>query len=145
MKKGLLISFLCLVILLVSGCSKYKAYTYEVDTGDTVVVKVTLDEGYDILPELPFTVVKNGDIVLTGEFLTKEGYELYANNIAEDSRSTIIEENENKDIKYIFYSNNEVWYYIVSIKDGNTGLRLENKISEESAKEAFNNLSIYLD
>ena len=78
------------------------------------------------------------DVILDKE--NKAIYDKFDNN---DSNAKIIESTTKNDLEYTFYSyNDSEWNYVIKISDSSTGLLIGNPISEESARECFNRLTI---
>jgi hypothetical protein len=122
-----------------TGCSSYKSYTYDVNTGDKIEVQLKTNDGYDLTSGSPFNIKKNDKTLSTGMFITLDGYNQY--NEAFKS-STKIESNTKGNLEYTFYYvNNSEWDYVIKIKDSNTGILLGNPNSEAEAKEVFERLT----
>ena len=64
---------------ILAGCSvtKTKSLTYEVETGDNIKVTLDTSDGYSIQSDLPFTITKDGTEIMSGTFVTDDGYEYY--------------------------------------------------------------------
>ena len=131
------------LLLSLAGCNSSKAYTYSVETGDTVKVSLDTSDKYDITSDLPFAISCDGKALSQGSFITSEDYSLYVDVVDEDSNATLIDSGSKNGNKYIFWSYNETEYnYAILIGDSNTGVILGNDVSEESAKECFGRLTI---
>lgn len=154
MKKG--ISFFLLTLCLIfafSGCGTqgggaktHKAYTFSVDTGDKVRVELDTTNGYDITSDLPFEISQNGSALSQGIFIEAEQYASYVDSVNSDDSAKVIETSSKDSNQYVFWSYNDSEYNVVIlIGDSNTGILLGNAISEESARECFNRLTISLD
>ena len=144
MKKlfAIIISIITCMIF-ATGCTTTKAYTFNVETGDSVKVSLTTNDDYDITSDLPFKISKGDDTLSQGQFITLDGYNQYIDAVNNDTNSKIIETNTKDGLEYTFYSYNDSEYnYIIKISDSNTGLMLANNVSEESAKECFSRLTI---
>lgn len=150
MKKSIsaLLLLLCLIFTL-SGCGEaktHKSYTFSVDTGDKVQIELDTTGGYDITSELPFEISKDGSTLSQGIFIEAEQYASYTEAISTDDSAKVIEEGTKDSNKYVFWSYNDSEFNIVIlIGDSNTGILLGNAVSEESAKECFDRLTISLD
>jgi hypothetical protein len=138
------ILLLLAVTFLITGCTTSKAYTYTVETGDSIKVELDTSDDHDIDSKVPFTITKGDKTVSQGRFLTIDGYNQYVDAAKSDANITIIDEGTKNGIDYLFYSysDSETEYnYIIKIHDSKTGVSLENTISQESAKECFNHLT----
>lgn len=150
MKKSIsaLLLLLCLIFTL-SGCGEaktHKSYTFSVDTGDKVQIELDTTGGYDITSELPFEISKDGSTLSQGIFIEAEQYASYTEAINTDGGAKVIDEGTKDSNKYVFWSYNDSEFNIVIlIGDSNTGILLGNAVSEESAKECFDRLTISLD
>lgn len=144
MKKSLISIFFALACLfIITGCTTSKSYTYNVETGDTIKIKLDTTDKYDITKDLPFTITKDGKTLSQGTFLTSDGYDQYILAVNTDSSAKIIESKTENGLEYTFYSYNDSEYnYVIKIVDSNTGLLIGNNVSESSARECFNRLKI---
>ena len=131
--------FLILITLFVlTGCTTSKSFTYVVETGDKIKIKLDTSDGYNLSSELPFTISKNNQILSQGIFITLETYEQYLDAINSDNLVYIIDSGNKNGVEYLFYSyNNSEFNYILKIENSNTGILLGNPNSEEEAKLCF--------
>lgn len=143
MKKFLMsIVLCCAVLLMVTGCTTTKSYTFSVETGDKIEVKLDTTDGYNITSDLPFTISKDKEELSQGTFITMDGYDQYISAVQDNSDAKIIESKTKDGIEYTFYSfKDSEFNYIIKISDSNTGLLIGNPISEESARDCFNRLT----
>ncbi len=146
MKKVLLsISLMVFSILVLTGCTTNLSYTFNVDTGDNVKIELNTTDGHKMTSELPFKISLDDKTLSEGTFITNDGYNQYKNAIDTDSNAKIIDSGDKGEISYIFYSYNDKEYnYLIKIKDSKTGLLIGNSVSEESAKDVFERLTITL-
>jgi len=146
MKKLSLIILGVLSLFILTGCSTYKAYTYNVETGDSVKVKLITSDNYDISSEIPFSITQNDDVKCSGTFITLDGYNQYLNVVNNDPSSSIIENNSKDNLKYLFYNyNNSEWNYIIKINNSNTGVLLGSNVSIDSARDCFDRLEFIIE
>ena len=137
------IAFISIVILSVTGCSTSKSYTFSVETGDNIEIKLDTSNGYDISSDIPFAVSKDDKKLSQGTFITLDGYDSYIAAVTNDSNAKVIDSATKNGLEYTFYSyNNSEYNYIIKIKDSNTALLIGNITSEESAKDCFDKLTI---
>ena len=126
------------LILCLTGCSTSKSYTFNVETGDSIKVKLNTSDGYDISSDLPFTISKNGKTLSQGTFITIDGYNQYVNVVNTDTNSKILDSGSKNGITYTFYSYNDSEFnYIIKIDGSKTGILLGNPNSQAEAKKCF--------
>lgn len=140
--KKILVTTLVLgsVLLLVTGCFFSKTYKWEVATGDTILIKIGKD--YEMNDKTPIKISKYDDEVMEGNFYKDEKFDELLNTITSNENYKIIERNYNDDIEYIFFSYDDEYSYIIKIKDSNTSMMLRTEISETTARECFESMTI---
>ena len=144
----LLIIIAFITVMMLSGCefTKSKSYTFDVETGDRITVKMDTSKKYDLTSDLPIEFSKDDEVLSYGSFAKEEAYDLYYNIVKSDSSCELIEEKSNKNGDYFFYKTGSGEYnYIIKIKDSNTCFILGNKESESSAKAVFKRLTLKVD
>ena len=143
MKKSFkFIILIILSILILTGCTTWKAFTYNVQTGDKIKVELDTSDGHNITSDLPFTVTKDDKTLCQGSFITNSGYDYYLNAVNNDSLARVIDSNDKNGVTYTFYSyNNTEFNYIIKVNGSNTGILLGNKTSLLDAQECFNLLT----
>ena len=144
----LLIIIAFITVIMLSGCefTKSKSYTFDVETGDRITVKMDTSKKYDLTSDLPIEFSKDDEVLSYGSFAKEEAYDLYYNIVKSDSSCELIEEKSNKNGDYFFYKTDSGEYnYIIKIKDSNTCFILGNKESESSAKAVFKRLTLKVD
>ncbi|HHX56109.1 MAG TPA: hypothetical protein GX705_07145 [Clostridiales bacterium] len=147
MKKRLVYVFTILsIMILFVGCGNAKTsktYTFNVETGDSVKVKLDTSDKYNITSEVPFEISQDGDVKSQGTFIFGEAYEQYKDVVDTDENAELLDSGNKDGNEYVFWSYNDSEYnYAILIKGSSTGLILANDVSEESAKECFNRLTI---
>lgn len=146
MKKVLaLILATVLVVCLFAGCAtnSSKTYTFTVDNGDKIRISLNTTDNYDISSEVPFTVSCDKETLSQGSFVLAESYQQYVSVVNTDENAKLIDSGTKDGNEYIFWCYNGSEYnYAVLIKESNTGIVIGNTVSEESAKECFNRLTI---
>lgn len=143
-KKRLVCSILvAMFVLLAAGCTSSKTVTYNVETGDSISIKLDTSEGYDISTDVPFTISQNDETISQGTFITAESYQQYVDAVKSTEGVTIIDSGENDTCEYLMWNNNDTEYdYVVLIKESDTGVLIGNNVSEKSAKECLDRLTI---
>lgn len=137
-------------VILLCGCTvtktKESSLTFNVTTGDQIKVTLNRIDGYKMDSKSPFTVSKDDKDIMTGSFVTKDGYDQYYNLVREldkedDSDTEIIKEGTKDNNSYIMYkvtSDNKTEYdFIIMIADSQTGVLLGCLESEDAAKSCF--------
>lgn len=134
------------VMLLFTGCGDSKtslSYTYNVETGDEVVISINTADGYSLSTDVPFTISKDKEELSQGTFITAEYYSAYVNSVKSDDSAKIIDEGTKGKCNYVMWNYNDSEYnYVIMIEGTNTGVLLGNNVSEKSAKECFNRMEI---
>ena len=133
------------MLLTLTGCTKSESYTFSVETGDKIEVKLNTTNGYDLSSDLPFTISKDGNTLSQGIFITISSYNEYVNAAKTDSLANVIDESSKDNIEYVFYSyNNSEYNYVIKVKGSNTGILLGNPNSQEEAEKCFELLTFSL-
>ena len=118
-------------------------YEYNVTTGDKISVKVDTTGGYKTTSDLPFEITKDGEVVSQGTFIQGDAYEQYLVSVEKDENAKVLDSGKKDGNEYLFWSyNDEEYDYAIKIADSDTGLVLGNQISEESAKDCFDRITI---
>jgi len=131
-------------VVILSGCDFHssKSYTYDVENGDRITIKMDTSKKYDLTSSLPIKFSKDDEVISQGTFAKEEAYDMYYNIVENDSSCEIIEEKSNKNGDYFFYTTEDGEYnYIIKIKDSDTCFILGNNVSKSSAKEVFSRLT----
>ncbi len=133
------------IIVIFAGCSTNtsKSYTFSIDNGDNIKISLNTADGYDISSDVPFAISCDGETLSQGSFIFAEYYEQYADVVNTDEKAVLIDSGSKDGNNYVFwcYDNSE-YNYVIMVDDSNTGIILGNAVSEETAKECFNRLTI---
>lgn len=130
-------------VFTMTGCTTNVAYTFSVETGDSITVQLDTSDGYKMSNKVPFEISLDGTVLTTGKFIEGKYYDDYLSSIKGDANATLIDESKRDDLEYIFYSYNGSEYnYVINIIGTKTGVILSSK-DANSAKEVFGLLSIY--
>ncbi len=141
-KTVLLLSLLC-ILLTAAGCTTSMSYTFSVDTGDSIKVTLDTTDQYKITSSLPITISHDGETLSQGTFILGEAYAEYQSVVDSDEKARLIDSGTKDGNEYIFWSYDDQEYnYAISIGHSNTGFLLSNPISEESAKDCFQRLTL---
>ena len=143
-KKIIIVSiFLIVMAVILTGCESRssKSYTYDVETGDKIEIKMNTTGGYDMTSKLPIKFSKDDEVISQGVFGKENVYDLYYDRLKSDSDVNLIEEKSKDNIKYFFYEyKGREYNYIIKIKDSDTCFILANNVSRKSAQEIFEKL-----
>lgn len=133
------------MICLLTACStkSSKAYTVTVDNGDKIKVALNTEDNYDLSSEVPFTISRDGKTLSQGSFVLAESYQQYVGVVNTDENAKLIASGTKDGNEYIFWGYNDSEFnYAILIKGSNTGVVIDNPVSEESAKEGFDRMTI---
>lgn len=146
MKKVLaLVLSVILAVCIFTACNttSSKVYTFTVDNGDKIKVELNTSNDYDLSSDVPFAILCDGKTLSQGSFVMAESYQQYVSVVNTDENAELIDSGTKDGNEYIFWCYNGSEYnYAILIKGSNTGIVLGNPVSEESAKECFNRLTI---
>lgn len=136
--------------IMLCGCTvtktKESSLTFSVTTGDQIKVTLNRIDGYKMDSKSPFTVSKDDKDIMTGSFVTKEGYEQYYSLVKElnkedDSDTEIIKEGTKDGNEYIMYkviSEDKTEYdFVLMVAGSSTGVLLGCLESEDAAMSCF--------
>jgi len=143
-KKVISIAMALCLLIACAGCagSSSKAYTFHVDNGESVKIKLDTSDKYDLTSEVPFTITQDGETLSQGTFILGESFEQYAAVVEEDEEAELLDSGTVDGIEFIFWAYNEAEFnYAILLEGGNTGILLGNTVSEESAREVFARLT----
>lgn len=133
------------MLTLLSGCStsSSKAFTFSVDTGDSVKVSLDTTGSYDLSSDVPFVISHEGKTLSQGAFMPTESYAQFVEAIESDENAVLLDSGTKDGNEYIFWSYNDLEFdYAILIEGSNTGIVLGNNVSQESAVECFNRLTL---
>lgn len=123
-------------------------YTFNVETGDIVSVKLNTTGGYSITSNVPFELNKDDeeDTLMHGDFVTEDGLTFYLAMVDNAPNCTILEERHDVDNEYIFVRFDHEDYteydYIMHVGSSHTGMIFGCLISEDVARDCFSRLTI---
>lgn len=139
-----IVSLAC-VAALAAGCttSSSMSYTFSVDNGDAVKITLDTSDKYKMTSDVPFTISQDGKELSQGTFIQGEAYEQYANVVQTDEKAVLLDSGTKDGNDYVFWCyDGKEYNYVIKIAGSNTGMILGNPVSEETAKECFNRLTI---
>jgi hypothetical protein len=142
-------SFICMLLvgmLFVVGCGNATttvSYTYTIETGDSIIISLNTNDGYSLSSDIPFVISKDKEEQSQGTFIEAEYYSIYVDSVENDENAEIIDQGEKDNCSYVMWNYGDSEYdYVIMINGTNTGILLGNNVSEESAKECFDRLTI---
>lgn len=136
------------VLCLLTGCSSSskkssKTYTFTVDNGDRIKIELNTSNNYDLSADLPFIISNDGATLSQGTFIVAEAFEQFVDVVNSDENAVLIDSGNKDGNDYIFWSYGGTEFnYALRITGSNTGIVLGNPVSEESARECFQRLTI---
>lgn len=149
MKRMLSIVALLLILVTFAGCSDahtYMSWTFDVETGDDVKIRLETTDGYTISSDVPFVIKHNDEELSHRTFIKGDFCEQYREAAKTQEGSKVLTEGEIDGHKYIFWSfNDEEWNYCIELEGGKTGILLGNAVSRETAEEVFSRLKITIE
>ncbi len=139
---------LCVVLCIcLNGCTIHssKAYTFNVDTGDTIKINMNTSEQYDLSSSLPIQFSQNGSTISQGTFAQEESYDYYKSIVDSDDSVELLDEGSKNGVTYFFYKvsgySGMEYDYVMKINNSKTSFIIGNTISQESAEEVFSRLT----
>ena len=134
------------LILTMSGCSSFESsmsYTYQVNTGDVINIKLNTADGYDLSSDTPFVISKDGEELSQGTFIQSDEYDQYVAAAEADEKAEILKKGTKSGCTYVMWSyDNTEYNYVLMVKGSSTAVLIGNAVSEESAKECFDRLEV---
>ena len=139
-KKIIIVLTLICALFVLASCETSLSLTFNVETGDSINVTLdTSNNDYSLkADDATFNIEKNGKLVAKGIFLTEDMLAQYFSAVKDEEGVELIDSAEN----YIFYHINDEWDRILKIENSDTGIALVNLVSEDSAVECFDLLTI---
>ena len=146
MKKILSLVMVMCVVIAMTACSgnTSMSFTFAVDTGDNVKLELDTTGGYLRSANLPFAISHDDDILSQGTFVVGDAYAEYLELIESDDTANVIDSGEKNGFAYTMwnYADKE-FNYVIQLSD-DTAMVIGNNVSEESARECFDRLTISL-
>lgn len=142
MKKIICTLLILCLILTFAGCTTSLSYTFNVETGDAVKVKLDTTDGYKLTSDVPFEIKLKDESLSSGTFIKGDAYYQYKDVVTNTIDADNIESGKAGEHEYIYWTTGNEWNYCILLKGGKTGVLLGNNVSEESAKECFKRLAI---
>lgn len=140
-------ALLMLVAVMLGGCTANttKAYTFKVETGDSVKVALNTTGGYDLTKDLPFEVKKGDDVLAKGTFIKGEYFDEYSQKAHDEAN--VLNEGEHDGNRFVFWEymqdDASEYAYVIEVKNSSTGVLLSAN-SQQDAEDVFGRLTISL-
>lgn len=147
MKK--IISLCCLIVLLVfclCSCSTSKSFTYDIETGESVTIKLdTTNSEYDIKADGSTFELYNGEqLIAKGCFIAYLDFNKYKEKVNEDEHAEIVEETDTK-IIYLYNDEKLSEYDMILCVSEKTGVIigsiLDKNVTKSIAADALSRLT----
>lgn len=134
---------LFLVILTLTGCKTSLSYTYSVETGDKVEVKLNTSDGLKMTMGPPFVIKdKDGTELVRGFFAEKSKYDQFEKASKTDPASTRMDDGTKDGNPYFAWDIKDKEYnYAVLLKGEKTAIILQGLKSRAESERVFNNLT----
>ncbi len=130
---------LCICLCL-TACSTSMAYTFTIETGDSVKVQLTTGDGYRLTQsDGNFYVSREGSTVLTGCFILGEAFPAYEEAVARDAE--ILETGDDFYFYTIEGQAGREHNFLMLLPDSDTALLIASLSGEEEARAAFDRLT----
>ena len=132
-----LVLVLVSVLVLLTACRSSMSYTYKVETGDAITIKLDTSDGHGMTYSSPYEFSKDNVVVSQGMFITMDTYAQYENAVKNNSLNEVLETGSDNGVEYILYCyNNEQYTYLMKIEGSKTGFLLASA-TKDDAKETF--------
>ncbi len=151
MKKITLLSraviVVCIILITLVACKSSFAYTFSVETGDKIKIKLDTSDDWSIKQkDGSFSIYNNEETILQGVFGTEQNYTDLKKAVSTDEKAKLIEESEKDGNTYFFYSydgtTGEENNILLMVKDASTCVILGSTSSQAEVEEAFKRLTI---
>lgn len=143
-----------MIFILATACvmQTTSSVTYDVETGDSVTLKLITSDGYQQDAKIPFSITKDDKKVIQGTFITIEQYDAYIslveNGGSESEAVEIIEQGIKDENTFCFYSvkKDEATEYdfVMRIGESNTAVLMGSTLSESEARNCFDIMTFTL-
>lgn len=136
------ISLSLMLITLLAACHTSKSYSFQIENGDKIKITLDTSDGYQLAQEDGvFTIVKDDQSILTGCFLTSDGYEeKVATVLASDLADMISATPEDAPTSYFYQFEGEAGTetdFLFSIEGTETGAIVGSLSPRAEAEAAF--------
>ncbi len=148
MKKSKLIVTLTAMVgalCMLTACttSSSMSFTFDIDNGDKVKIELDTSTGYKLSSDVPFEISYKDKNVTTGSFMHSEGYDYYLEAAQTDSGVEDFESGSKDGNDYFYWNyNDKEFNYVIAVDGSDTVVIIGNQVSEESAEDVFERLTI---
>lgn len=144
MKRYVSLWLMFLVVFCLSACHTSKSYTFQIENGEMIKVKLDTSDGYDLIQENGrFAVKKSDETILQGYFLTEDGFTQKEALILSSQEVEIKQTNEHPKL-YVYQYKGEAGLetdYLLQVENAKTGVIVGSLYSYEEANSAFEKMS----
>ena len=144
-KKISMLFIIATIMCMMVGCEKYVSYTYNVDTGDTIKVELNMRDSYELTPNVPFVVEKDGEECVKGTFIYVSYYYDFVESLEYDDDMILIDEGTKDGNDYVFVEYLGDYMYVICVDDSNTGVALEGYVDKDEMELIFDRLTFSLE
>ena len=146
MKRTIALCVLLIMVLGLTACKTHIAYTFDMDNGDRIKVKLDTTGGYSLTANTPFQVKIADEVQCEGTFLQGNAFEEYVQVISADKNARVMSEDISDGNRYLFWIYDESEFnYVIQVADSDTCILLSSTISKMTAMECFARLTITAD
>ncbi len=141
MKKIFCLFIVIAIAATIAGCTSSMSYTFNVGTGDKIVVKLDTSNGLSLSAKNPITVSRDETDVSHIIFIEGDMYDDYASLANIDENVNVLESGEKDGNSYVFWNYGSEWNCVLFVNGSDTAVLIGNAISEDSARECLNSLT----
>lgn len=136
----MLAAVICLAAVLLTACTTSMSYTFSVETGDQVEVKLNTSDGLKMTQsDGQFSVLDaDGQHLLDGGFVTAEGMDYYRSAMYTEGAEVLLDTDEE-----ILWTYDGEYNRLVMVND-RTGVLIGSLMDPETAENAYQQLTITL-
>ena len=151
MKNVICLTLMLAILVLCAGCNgtTHFAYTYTLDNGSSLKVRLDTSEGHEIKAGPPFEISYEETTLTHGMFKQGNLYQDYISVVEDTPTATLLDSGMKDGHQYIFWhlqgESHDEYNYAILLEGGEICILLANAVSEESAKEVFSRLSFTLE
>lgn len=143
LKRFFLTLSMCLILMLsLTACHSEKSYTFQIENGERIKITLDTSDGWQLSQkDGVFTVQKEDNDILTGYFLTADGFAQNAAAVTASPDAEIITAAPEDSPTFYFYeyqgeAGTEV-DYLFKVEGAETGVMMGSLSSREEAEAAF--------
>lgn len=137
------LAILLIALVLIVPSNSSVTHNYTTSDGETITIVTDTSGGYTVMPELPFTVLKNGESQVRGDMISSDYYYDIVDAIVIGGGFIVLDNGTNKDgNEYYFAKSGDQYIYALAIKDSKSGVVMNSYLSEKEVRECIGRISI---